>query len=182
MTSRLFVILNVMVTLLIWSMSVQGALIGPHILITALHVATEKNCRDSETNSPLTIYKRDDKHDLALVTSPALPTDIPYYKITCSKFVTGRKYLSYGITPYGQKRPILRDNIITATKNYTDILDLVGGTPAPGMREFDGAIAPGMSGGPVVDPENGLIYAVNNAGSESDTLLYELADGMMCKK
>ena len=95
--------------------------------------------------------------------------------------MTGQPYLSYGITFYGQPRPIVRMNVIVATDYYTTAEDKIGDTPSPGLRFLTQHIAPGMSGGPVIDL-NGYALALNNAGSDEDTLLYEFADGPLCKK
>ena len=158
----------------------SGFLIADKLLVTALHVAKDTVCTDVASGGKLMMYKYDSEHDLALLTGPSLPTDIPYVKYSCRRFVTGQPYLSYGVTFYNQPRPITRMNVIVATSDYTDSNDLIGETPSPGLRIFNQHIAPGMSGGPVTDL-NGYALAVNNAGSDTDTLLYEFADGILCK-
>lgn len=164
----------------------SGFLIGDHIMATALHVvANTPQCIDADTGARLYVYKTDPEHDLALVTSSKLPTNIPYIKVSCQRFKTNEPYLSFGRTFYGMDSDdnvLNRMNVITATKDYTPKgYTLDDGAPAEHMREFVGAIAPGMSGGPVTDLQ-GYAHAVNNAGSDEDTILYEFADGMLCKK
>lgn len=166
----------------------SGFLIGKKVLATALHVASGQKCVDKRTGTPLKMYKKDVDNDLALMTGPGLPTDIPYIKVGCSRFHTGEKYLSWGETPYEMdswNNPIQRMNVITATDEYADVPlynDLgVKDGEAKHVRVFKGAIAPGMSGAPVTDMD-GVALALNNAGDDKYTLLHEFADGMLCKK
>ena len=158
----------------------SGFMIADGVLVTAYHVAKGDQCTDTETGGKLMVYKTDPKHDLALLTGPTLPTDIPYIKVSCSRFVTGQPYLSYGTTFYDQPRPISRMNVIVATDSYSRDQDTIDGVPSPGLRVFDKAIAPGMSGGPVVDLQ-GMAHGLNNAGSDVNTMIYEFADGILCK-
>jgi S1-C subfamily serine protease len=161
----------------------SGFLIGEHVMATALHVVadTKEQCVDADTGARLYVYKTDPKNDLALVTSPDLPTNIPYIKISCKPFKAGQPYLSWGRTSYGMDQwnnVLNRMNVIVALKGYSDqILD--DGTIMHHVRKFDGPIAPGMSGGPVTDL-HGYAYAVNNAGDQEQTVLHEFADGMLC--
>ena len=157
----------------------SGFIIADGVLVTAMHVAAGTQCTDTETGGKLMVYKTDLKHDLALLTGPSLPTDIPYIKVSCQRFVTGQPYLSYGTTFYDQPRPISRMNVIMAKGYYSTNADTIDGVPSPGLRVFDNAIAPGMSGGPVIDLE-GRAHGLNNAGSNDTTMIYEFADGILC--
>ena len=158
----------------------SGSIIGDREVLTANHIANGGGkCFDTKTKAPLKTYKTDAKHDLAIMSGDE-PTDIPYQKYSCSRFITDKPYLSYGITSYGQPELIFRNNVITATKEYTEPGDtLDDGTPVDHMRVFNGVIAPGMSGGPVTDI-NGYAHALNNAGDDKTTILYEFADTALC--
>lgn len=156
-----------------------GFLIGDKELLTAAHVGASGQCYDVETKSAVKPYATDKTHDITIMTGASLPTDIPYIKYTCSRFKTGQPYLSYGITDYGQEEPIMRNNVIIAQKGYTQPGDTLGdGTPITHMREFNGAIAPGMSGGPVEDVY-GYAHGLNNAGDAVSTIIYEFADSTL---
>lgn len=161
-----------------------GFLIADGVMATADHVAREMKdhiCYDQTdgVRIPLKPYKEDPQHDFALV-SGNLPTDMPYVKYSCQKFVKGNQYHSYGITSYGMEYPIARMNTIRFTGGYVDNTDAVEDFPnSKGMGLFDTPIAPGMSGGPVLN-EQDYAVAVNNAGNEKDTLLFQLADTALC--
>lgn len=159
----------------------SGFLIGNKIMATANHVMDGgENCIDVASGSPIHAYKTDKAHDLALVTGPELPTDIPYVKISCAPFKTGDKYIVYGITGYGQRRTIVRNNVLTATKNYTDPgFKFDDGTPIVGARVFLGYEAPGMSGGPIADVD-GYAHAVVTGGNGTFSFHFEFTGGMLC--
>jgi S1-C subfamily serine protease len=163
----------------------SGFLIGDKMLLTANHVLDgQSNCFDAESGSPLIMYKQDRKHDIALATGPKLPTDIPYIKISCEPFKKNQPYFAYGVSPYWQSRPILRENTVIAVKPVKDskIYNEDGSYVVwQNMWKFNGAIAPGMSGGPVVDMF-GYVHAIVNAGDSRTSLLFQLSDGMMCKR
>lgn len=157
----------------------SGFLVGNKEMLTAAHVGASGVCYDVATKSKIVPYKVDKVHDIALMTGASLPTDIPYIKYTCDRFTTGQPYLSYGITDYGQDQPIVRNNVIIAQRGYSqpgDTLD--DGTPITHMREFSGAIAPGMSGGPVEDVY-GYAHGLNNAGDDHSSIIYEFADSTL---
>lgn len=167
----------------------SGFLIGPHQMVTAFHVAegswqkmprTPPKCMDVATKTEVITYKTDRMHDIALMTGPGLPTDIPYLTYICSKPEPKQAYIAYGITGYGQQDTIFRNNTVIATKQFTKSDGIVEGVSSPGLRIYGGAIAPGMSGGPVTDVF-GRVVAIVNAGNSHESLLYDLADTMLCK-
>ena len=158
----------------------SGFLIGKGILATAYHVAAGQNCYDEATGAKLVMYYKDPKHDFALMTGPDMPTDLPYIKYACLPFKKGESYIYYGISQYGQARPIIRNNTLVYTGDVTqDDKAVVDFIYSKGMSIFRGAIAPGMSGGPVTDV-NGYAVAVNNAGNSDTTLLFQLKDTLLC--
>jgi hypothetical protein len=157
-------------------------MIADHVIATARHVAHGDTCMDVASGTEVKMYHEDTTHDFALMSAPGLPTNIPYLKYRCDGIKPNKPYLSYGITDYDQDVPILRENTIYSTNKIVKDDDAVDDFPhSAGMREFNGFIAPGMSGGPVTDID-GYVVAVNNAGSDTDTLLFDLKDTVLCKK
>jgi hypothetical protein len=157
-------------------------LIGDHELATARHVAHGDKCYDVATHTQVKMFYEDTRHDFALMVAPSLPTNIPYLRYRCDGIKAGHPYMSYGVTDFQQDVPILRENTIRATKDIIKEDDAVDEFPhSKGMRLFDGAIAPGMSGGPVTDID-GYVVAVNNAGDGHQTLLFDIKDSALCKK
>lgn len=168
----------------------SGFQIADNVIATALHVAKGTGCKDMATGKHLLMYKSDPAHDFALMTGD-LPKDKPYVKYSCARYVPGQDYLSYGISGYGwgysHSNRFLRMYAITARDEITDDKFFLYGslTPSPGMRVFNGKIAPGTSGGPIVD-KKGFAHGVNNAGASffgipaSPTFSYELADTILC--
>lgn len=169
----------------------SGYLIGPKIMATAFHVAEggwmtmpkkDPVCYDIATQTRVVTYKLDIKHDFALMTGVGLPTNIPYLKYNCSRPIPGHAYTSYGVTDYGQPAPIFRTNVIIATDKFStaDNKDTwVENMPSPGLRIYQGVIAPGMSGGPVADLL-GNIVSFNSAGDDKTTDNFDLADTPLC--
>jgi hypothetical protein len=158
----------------------SGFLIGPGILATANHIGKLDRCFDRDTQSRIYSYKLDPRHDFALMTGKELPTNIPYIKYNCEKFTKGEAYYTYGMTDYGQREQIFRMNRVVFTGDYSKTHDDVPGfQDSAGMGEFNGAVAPGMSGGPVLDDE-GVAHAVVNAGDNKTTVLFSLADTPLC--
>lgn len=153
--------------------------VAPNTLATADHVVEAKNCKDAATGQKLFAYHRDGKHDFALVTMDT--GDIVPIKYSCRRFRTSGVYYSYG---YG--RGTFMQNRLVASKAYTDDKFLVRGmyglSYAPGMREFEGIIIGGQSGGPIVD-DYGIAHGINNAGNAyGKGWSYELADTELCNR
>jgi S1-C subfamily serine protease len=156
-------------------------LIDHHVLATARHVAIGDHCIDVASNTPVLLYKQDDRHDFALMVAPGVDDNIPFVKYRCDGIQPNKPYLSYGITDYGQNEAILRMNTVYSTRNVVGNDDAVDGLPhSKGMVRFAGPIAPGMSGGPVVDL-SGYAVAVNNAGDGHNSMLFDLKDTILCK-
>lgn len=165
----------------------SGFLIGDHEIMTAYHLAegswmnppkSQPKCYDASSGEELRAYKLDRKHDEALMTGDT-PTNIPYVKYDCSRPVKDQTYIAYGITDYDQPTAIVRNNAITATDTFTTNDDTVKGIPSPGIRVYNGVIAPGMSGGPIADV-HGVTHAIVDMGSNVDAGSYDLADGAIC--
>lgn len=167
------------------NLSGSGFLIADGVLATAYHVGSGDHCKDAKTGTPLVPYKEDPAHDFMLMTGTGLPVDLPYMKYSCSRFMTGMPYMSYGIT--GAKGMIgewphsfLRMNTLIATEKYTPKeFNVEGKGSSPGMRIMNNPIEFGMSGGPTTSL-TGYAFAVNNAGNGANTFLYELADTILC--
>jgi S1-C subfamily serine protease len=162
----------------------SGFLYKDHVLITADHIARgikSGRCVDSETQAPLKIVSEDEGHDFAMLSSPSLPTDIPYLRVSCQPFKKGEVYMSYGITPYGEVRPILRNNVLKFTgKKWSGLVDWGDKISfQKNMGNFSGSVAPGMSGGPVTTLD-GSVVSLNSAGIIGSTQLYAFAEGPLC--
>lgn len=159
----------------------SGFIIAKGIMATANHVMEGgEHCIDVESEAPLTTYKVDKAHDLALVTGD-FPTDIPYVKYSCEPFHAGQAYLAYGITGYMQNHEIIRNNVIVATGGKTGKdFKFVDDFPVINARIFIGYEAPGMSGGPVTDL-NGYAHGLVTGGNNNMSMHYEFADGILCK-
>lgn len=169
----------------------SGWQIGDNIIVTALHVANGTGCKDYATGKPLTTYKIDVAHDLALMTGD-LPKDKPYIKYSCAPYETDETYMAIGISGYGwgysHPNRFMRMYSLTAQKNYTDEHFFLAGavTPSPGLRIMSGRAAPGISGSPIVD-SNGFAHGILNAGGNifgipvSPSYSYELKDSILCK-
>jgi hypothetical protein len=164
------------------SYSGTGWLIAKDTVATANHIATAGICKDINADTILTTYKTDARHDFALMTGKE-PSDEPYIKYTCARPQPRHIYTAYGITSYGYEwgHELFRDNVLTATDNILKRDDAVDDFDnSKGMREYLGVTAPGMSGGPVISPETGYAYALVNAGDDKSTLLFDLADTILC--
>jgi hypothetical protein len=126
----------------------SGSLIAKDTVLTDLHVADGIRCIDKTTNEPLTMFKKDEAHDLALMTGK-LPT-MPYIKISCEPFRAGQEYSAYGISPYWSEENLFRQVNVSGTSEYMDISYSDGGE-ALHLHRLKGNIVPGMSGGPITD-------------------------------
>lgn len=134
--------------------------------------------KDVVTGKSLTVYKKDSKHDLAVMAGSTGESNLTY---SCNRPVKGVTYHSYGYSSAFAGgdfyNPLPLEVDITATshmhKNIPGLNNLYA------MREYSGPILPGMSGGPVTGNDN-VVIALNNAGDEDTTDLFDLADTALC--
>lgn len=157
-----------------------GWFIRDGVMVTAMHVANHPTCKDGTTGEPVKAYKTDKHHDLALMTGSHGQSVVNY---SCDRPVPGRSYTSYGYSsafPGGNffdPLPLASD-LKATSKRPVLVPNLWNINP---YREYKGSILPGMSGGPVTN-SNGVALALNNAGTDTTTLLYDLADTALCTK
>jgi hypothetical protein len=158
----------------------SGFMIGDRILATAKHVAVLHNCKDSVTGIPFVTYKTDDAHDFALMTG-AFPR-IPYIKYSCKGYTPGSNYSAYGHSSHGQMFYLFRQETVNASDEFTPEDMIVDDVLMPGMRVLHGFPVPGMSGGPVANPETGEAVGIVNAGNGKGAFFsYEIKDTFLCK-
>jgi hypothetical protein len=156
-----------------------GFFITEDIMVTALHVVSEGKCTDDTTKLPITTYAVDRGHDLALVGGSHTVASVVKY--ACDKPKVGDTYTSNGYSsdfkggnfwaPIPLVRPIVATKVV-----YRGFPVILNQNP---MRIYDGAILHGMSGGPVTG-KDGVVVAINNAGDDESTILFDLADGALC--
>lgn len=159
-------------------------IVGRDVIATARHVATMTNCRDAETGNKYIMYHQDEAHDFALMTG--MTPDMEPAKVNCNGYVPGREYVAQGITSYKQRWPLFR-RVTTTARGITNLE--VQGDPVLGIRELDGYIVPGMSGGPIHDVRTGQIVGIVNVGYFNRfgdptglSYSYELKDTILCSK
>lgn len=157
-----------------------GWFIGDGVMATAYHVANSGTCVDSTTGESIKTYKSDKDHDFALMAGSHSTSVVKY---SCDHPKPHNWYISYGYSSHYADghgdfwNPDFQIKLIKATKKRPIFV--------PGLwniypyRQYDGAIMHGMSGGPVSD-KTGTAYALNNAGDDTDSLLYDLADTALC--
>jgi S1-C subfamily serine protease len=158
-----------------------GFLIAKNVIATANHVAEDQTCIDKTTGEPLKTYKTDKRHDFALMTEAAESVG-PYTRYSCQRPDPGQYYISYGWSSLGMPdffTPILRNNNLLSTKRHSKTGDVSSFLDSSGMRIYNFPIAAGTSGGPVADIF-GNVIAINNAGNDEETLLFDLADTALC--
>lgn len=155
-----------------------GWFIKDGIMATALHVASIGNCRDSTTGKPLQTYATDKNHDFALMSGSTGTSVIAY---SCKYPKPNTWYRSYGYSSdylggdFWHPKPLYFDILAT---NQEQLL-IPGLWNIYPMRLYQGAILHGMSGGPVTGTDN-VAIALNNAGTDTVTDLYDLADTALC--
>lgn len=139
-----------------------GWIIAKNVLVTANHVAEAGPCKDYATQAKLITYKKDPRHDLALMTG-ALPDYGEYIRYSCAGFRAGQEYEVYGWSSYGYRDRILRKNRVVATDSFTKPEDKYrDGSSMPSLRRMKGHTVPGMSGGPYT--RTGVTYGIVTAG------------------
>lgn len=161
-----------------WTYQGTGWFIRDGVMATALHVVKHDTCKDATTGEVVKAYKTDSNHDFALMSGSHSKSVMNY---TCNRPKPGRTYISYGYSSDYKGgdfwNPLFQVYLIKATKNRPILVwGLWNIYP---YREYEGSIMHGMSGGPVADSK-GVAYALNNAGDDDTTLLYDLADTALC--
>lgn len=161
----------------------SGFIAADGVIATALHVASMTGCRDAETGNEYKTYHRDTVHDFALMGG--VTPDMAPAKVDCKGYVSGKSYVALGITSFQERSALFRRVTLTAN-GYENIV--VGGMEVNGIRQLDGYIVPGMSGGPIDDAETGKVVGITNVGyfgNNGDPLgisySYELKDTILCK-
>lgn len=161
----------------------SGWFIRQGIMATAYHVGghAKATCTDGTTGERVRAYKTDYNHDLALMTGSTGKSQIQY---SCDRPRPGRIYHSYGYSSdfLGGDfyKPLYFTFNIKATSDF-DVQYVPGFANISSMRTYDGVIMAGMSGGPVAD-DKGVAYALNNAGNDVESILFDLADTGLCTK
>lgn len=156
-----------------------GWFIRGGVMATALHVVNDMDkCKDGTTGETIAPYKTDSHHDLALVSGSHGDSVIKY---SCNRPKIGKIYTSYGYSsdfPAGDfYNPLALEFNLVATKTREILVPGIWNFYP--MREYKGYILHGMSGGPVVG-DDAVAIALNNAGDEVSTILYDLADTALC--
>lgn len=141
---------------------------GPHWLSVA-HV-TDSVC--AVEGHPLQMVEQDGAHDFSRFDTPdAVPNG---FAIDCDGFRPGHWYWAVG---HALGAPFQTAVAIYATIYRSDL---------NGQRIFVGVrtVIPGMSGGPVLDPETGKVVGTVNAYNAEDHLSFsrELRDTSLCPK
>lgn len=153
--------------------------IAPNIFMTANHVLDgQKTCKDVATGMIYQVYYSDQKTDFALLKADT-QDDPRFQRYSCEGFKAGKTYFSIGYA-WGSNFVIYKQ---IATDKYTDKNFKVDGEVQDHLRELNGVLIPGMSGGAVFD-ENGVIYGINNVtnlGSWNKAWSRELKDTVLCK-
>lgn len=161
----------------------SGSIIGDGILMTALHVAENGDCKDVQTGVKLTMYYKDVEHDLALMSGD-LPK-MPPIRIGCGRFQMGGEYSAYGISGFFEGFEMFRQINLTGTGIYSD-LEYADGGGAKHIPYLKGYTVFGMSGGPI---HNRAGYALGNviAGLHNSfgipvgkAYSYEFKDTVLC--
>jgi hypothetical protein len=164
----------------------SGSLIEKNTIVTAYHVADGDKCVDVATDAPLTMYKSDKVHDIALMTGD-LP-EMPYIRYSCQGYKDG-VYNAYGISGYHADFSMFRQVRLTyvGREDFYYTIDAAGDKAGMDMATFTGATVHGMSGGPIMNAY-GYMVGLVNAGMDdilglpmghSDS--YDIQDTFLCK-
>lgn len=162
-----------------------GFIIGDGIVATALHVASMHSCKDAKTDRPMMMYKADKEHDFALMTHRAL-FKMPPMHYDCAAYTPGRTFTAYGMSSFNQEGLIARAVSLKFNGIYQDVL--LGSDMFYGMAVLSGYNVHGMSGGPIVDQETGMVIGIVNAGADGPdglpvgiSMSFQLKDTILCK-
>lgn len=165
-----------------------GFLIGDNILATAYHVVDEGPCIDHKTGKKLFVYYIDKDYDFALAKIDL--AGFPTISYDCSRFVTGKRYGSYGYSSYMQDYTLFRQSDMYAFEDYSGSDFKMKGKSFPKMRHLYGPMVFGHSGGPIIDYTTGRALGINNAGYTVFFGMFmtghawstELADTILCRR
>lgn len=162
-----------------------GFMIGDNIIATAYHIVDEDPCVDYKTGKKLFTYHVDKDHDFALAKVEL--SGFPYISYDCSRFVTGKRYGSYGYSSYMQNYTLFRQADMYAFEDYSGDSFIMRGKAYPKFRHLYGPMVFGHSGGPVIDYTTGKAIGMNNAGNTLFGMFMtghawstELADTVLC--
>ncbi len=155
------------------TVSGSGTVFAKNEIMTAYHVVNRGQC--SVDGYLVTIIKHSAKSDIAIIGA-ALRNDQPIAHYSCSGFLAGQTYYSFG---FSSGMAIVEP--IIATMGTASTL------PSPEypyevdhLKAFSGLIFHGMSGGPVIDNQN-LIIGINNGSNVSTTVgSRSLSDTPLC--
>lgn len=156
-----------------------GEIVSSDFVVTAYHVVGQsKTCLIGDR--PFEVVYRSEELDFAVLDYSPREHDqrIP---INCDGFVTGQKYYMVGWAR-GYRYTL---NIGTATATYVNGKDFRSGQPFTDIRELDGRVYPGMSGGAVLDQRGylvGIVNATSTVPGKAPTMLArELRQTYMCE-
>jgi S1-C subfamily serine protease len=154
--------------------------IGKNRVLTAHHVIASESTGDTacfvDGKLTKTVYDNPTL-DVSVLEVPLGNTAVT--QIGCDGFIKDRAYFMIGYawgTDFAMQEGIFNGS-------YGDIgAEDPDGSQRhvmPHVAEFDGAVFPGMSGGPVIGVD-GRIYGIINAGGEHDSIFRDLKDTPLC--
>lgn len=153
--------------------------IGNRVFLTAYHVMNEDRiCVDSASLTRMELVKTDEANDLSVITFRSNQKIMDDgFKVNCKGFKKGQVYLTMGYA--GGQVFIINKLVDTGKVTKKDLV--INDTNMGGMRELDGLLVQGMSGGPVVDLD-GKVVGINNVTGYfgSKTYSYELKNTSIC--
>lgn len=164
-----------------------GFVIGNNVIATAYHIVDEDPCIDTKSGQKLRPYHIDKDHDFALARVEL--SGFPYITYDCTRFVTGKRYGSYGYSSYMQNYLLFRQSDMIALKDYSGQNFKMNDKVFPKFRHLYGPMVFGHSGGPMIDYTTGHAIGINNAGFTTFFGLFmtghaystELADTALCR-
>lgn len=125
-------------------------------IITNAHVLDNafKITIDHDQQSLITIKGIDYKHDIAIIEAPeGHPVPLVPLKACRTPPKQGQKVLAIG-DPYGLEKSATTGIISATHRELGTLEDLI---------QFDAAVNPGSSGGPLIDAEEGCVLGINTA-------------------
>lgn len=151
--------------------------IRPGKWISAYHVVARQGCYDSQSGTALRVTGVNIDLDYAELEGHVPNTQILPY--TCDRMNTGQSYFTVGYA-YGRSR-LLNSEVIAINEYTTADTVTESGSPAGHLRNAEGVLAQGMSGGPVMNSDN-LVFAINSSTLIEYGFGYfrELADTPLC--